>query len=236
MRSDVVDSREGFNRLVLEQLLPQFCSHYSYDLTGFRSDSLERVSDHDAMWFLEALRTQTVVSESPFFRSAQSGANEQIFWQGTKSVSPRPITIWVEPIVTIAAAGRLHSQFGWPNEAIGLQSKKNWAFDLVGYDSALTPALACEVKKSRREVDKLVEAMEEYLSQLPLSDEPKNQQMRNAYRKVVALRQMRPSLLWALGPENYGKVFRPVWNADNATRLEEVGEDALKWRNAPQGA
>jgi hypothetical protein len=226
----------GFNRLVLEQLLPQFCSYYAYDVTGFRSDALQRIGDHDAMWFLEALRTQTVSFESPFFRSAQSGAKEQIFWQGEKSVSPRPITIWVEPIVTIAAAGRLHSQFGWPKKAIGLQSKKNWAFDLVGYDSALTPALVCEVKKSHREVDKLVEAMVEYLAKPPLSDEPRNQQMRNAYRKVVAVRQMKPLLLWALGPENYGKVFRPVWDADNTTRLEEVEENALKWPNEPQGA
>jgi len=46
----------------------------------------------------------------------------------------------------IAAAGRLHSQFGWPRELIGFQSKKNWAFDLVGYDSALVPLLVCDVK------------------------------------------------------------------------------------------
>lgn len=231
------DPRTAFQSLVVEQLLPQFCSHYGYDIAGFKKETIERIGHYDAMWFLEALRTQAVTYNKPFFLAPQSGAKEQIFWQAGQSKLPRPITIWVEPVVTIAAAGRLHSQFNWPRYLIGLQSKKNWAFDLVGYDSCLSPMLVCEVKKSHREVDQLINAMLGYFQQLPLTDEPKKQSLRNAYRKVVALREMMPRVVWVVGPENYGEVFSCLWNSNGeAGVLVKTGEAALSWPAGPYGA
>lgn len=232
-----MSSRAAFDNLVLEELLPQFSAHYGYDTAGFRAGTLKRVSEDDATWFLEALRTRVVSRDGPFFRSVLSRAREQIFWQGVKSVSPRPITMWVEPVITIAGAGRLHGRFGWPRELIGLQSERPWAFDLVGYDPEGKSVLVCEVKKSRREVDRLVRAMLEFLSQPPLNTEPTHQAMRNAYRKVKALRQVKPRLVWVLGPESYGKVFQSVRGANGEiTQLEEVGESALSWRAGLQRA
>ncbi len=157
--------------------------------------------------------------------------NRVIFWQGLKSVSPRPMTLWVEPVITIGAAGRLHGEFDWPQDLIGLQSKKKWAFDLVAYNRAQAPVVVCEVKKTNCEIDDLLEAMSLYVSKAPLSEEPMQSKLRNAYRKVVGLRRMKPELFWALGPDNYGKLFRFVPGANTyAARLEEVGEDALKYR------
>lgn len=224
----VMSACMDFNALVLREYLPKFCDYYGYPVAGFRVDTLGRINEYDAMWFLQALRTRTVVQQQAFFSSALSGAREQIFWQGSKSISPRPITIWVEPVITIGAAGRLHSEFCWPQDLIGLQSKKSWAFDLVAYSRTLAPLVACEVKKTRREIDYLIQAMIGYLSQPPLKEEPTTNRLRNAYRKVVGLRQMRPRLFWALGPDNYGKVFRFVQNAGaHTTRLDEVDHDAL---------
>ena len=224
-------ARRKFKALVLDELLPTFCDYYSYDPAGFHSATLDRISEHDAMWLLQALSTGSVTQDQAFFQSALSGAKEQIFWQGTKSVSPRPITVWVEPVITIGAAGRLHSEFGWPNDLIGLQSKGNWAFDLVAYGRDGEPLVACEVKKTKREIDDLVDAMLRYVPQLPLSEEPRRPRLRNAYGKVVGLRQLNPRCFWALGPNNYGKIFRFVAHmSGDVAGLEEMDEGALVYR------
>ena len=224
-------SRREFNALVFKRLLPRFRDYYGYDTSGFRWETLNRISDHDAAWFLRALTTRTVIQDQAFFYAALSGAKEQIFWQGRKSASPRPITLWVEPVITIGAAGRLHSEFGWPRDLIGLQSKKNWAFDLVAYGDAQEPMIVCEVKKTAREVDNLIQAMIGYLSQPPLSEEPVAAKLRNAYRKVVGLRQMGPEYFWAIGPDKYGKLFRIVADMGmHVASLEEVDESLLEYR------
>jgi len=145
--------------------------------------------------------------------------------------------VWAEPIITIGAAGRLYSEFGWPREQIGLQSKGNWAFDLVAYDHAHVPLVVCEVKKAEREIDDLVHWMAVYLSQPPLPAEPRQQKQRNAYRKVVGLRQMGPSVFWSLGPNNYSKVFRLVSGPNSSIEvLEDVDESALTFCRKGAGA
>ena len=212
----------NFDDLILGKFLPIFCQFHGYDTAGFKSETVGRVVKYDAEWFLRALSTRTVVQDGSFFMSPLSGAKEQIFWSGNKSVIPRPITFWAEPVITIGAAGRLSSEFGWPQNLIGLQSKRNWAFDLVAYSSDQDPIIVCEVKKSEREIDFLIRAMMDFVSLPPLDEEPNESKLRNAYRKVVGLRQMAPKYFWALGPNDYGSVFRIAPGG-----LEEVGKDVL---------
>ena len=222
-----------FDDRVRNAFLPNFCKYRNYDISGFKSDTLGRVGKYDAGWFLKALSSKTVkqVQGGALFTTEieeLSGAKEQIFWSGNKSISPRPITLWVEPIITIGAAGRLHGEFKWPNELIGLQSKGNWAFDLMAYNAHKHPIIACEVKKSEREIDFLIEAMMDFVSSPPLDEEPSESKLRNAYRKVIALRRLNPKYFWALGPDNYGSVFRIV-----SGRLEEVEQDVLTYVSGP---
>jgi hypothetical protein len=121
-----IGARGEFDKRVLNEFLPQFCAHYDYDSAGFNSQTLARITEYDALWFLKALEMEVITADGGFFHSCHSGASEQIFWQYGKPGSLRKITLWVEPVITIGAAGRLHCQFGWPKERIGLQSKKNW--------------------------------------------------------------------------------------------------------------
>jgi len=231
-RLEATSARSQFAKRVIQEFLPQFCNHKGYDSAGFNLQTVDRISEYDAMWFLKALETKVVLSEGAFFKTPlHSGAKEQIFWQYGKPASNRKITVWAEPIISIGAAGRLHSQFGWPKDRIGLQSKKNWAFDLVTYDAAGSqPLVCCEIKKNRSEIDYLIQAVLEHFPQAALAEEPSTPKLRNAYRKVMALRQMKPRLLWILGPENYGKLFCVANNANEPATLEEIEEDALEWR------
>ena len=91
----------------------------------------------------------TTKKSGGFFLAPLSKAREQIFWTGSKNVDPRPLTLWIEPIITIGALAKLHVLYGWPAEKLGTQSK-TWAFDLVGYGANKNDELlACEVKKSK---------------------------------------------------------------------------------------
>jgi len=215
-------ARAEFRLRVIERLLPEFCRHYNCATTGFREETLERIGEVDAHWFLQALESGAVQRrDGAFFEAIKSKAKEMIFWHGAKLVSPRPITLWAEPVITIAAAGRLHGGFGWPKDRIGLQSKRNWAFDLVGYRADDSTPLVCEVKKSRAEIDALDAAIHTFLSRPPGTVEPKHSGLRNAYRKVKALRLMRPRVLWLQGPENYHKVYKVNWESSGSSAALE---------------
>jgi hypothetical protein len=171
---EAMGARCDFDKRVMEHLLPQFCRHYGYDIAGFHSQTLNRISEYDALWFMRALDANVVRPDGAFFNAVHNGAKEQIFWQYGKPGSSRQISLWVEPVISIGAAGRLHCQFGWPKDRIGLQSEKNWAFDLVAYDDATgtKPLVYCEVKKSKSEIDYLIKAMLENFPQPTLSEGP----------------------------------------------------------------
>lgn len=221
-----------FREFVIGVALPAFCRHYGYDSGGFKEDTIDRVGEHDALWFLSALEARAVVHNEPFFDSARAGARCQIFWQGLKATRPRPITIWHEPVITVGAAGRLCRDFGWPSDLIGLESKGNWAFDLMAYGDAGEARIACEIKKAVRELDEMLAAMERYMVEPPLIEEPAQSTHRNAYRKVKGLREFRPSFFWAVGPGGYEKVFRLEYAepAHASMRLVQTGLDALSFR------
>ena len=226
-----METQKEFSELVREDLLVWFCRHYGYPTDGFTSDTLQRVSEHDAKWFLDALSGKTVARGGGLLKTDLGAAKEPIIGQGRTTISPRPLTIWVEPVITIEAAHRLHTEFGWPKQLIGLQSHERGAFDLIAYDAPGKPRIAAEVKKTDRAIDDLIEAMAGYLSQPPLDEEPRHDKQRNAYRKVVALRQMRAPLLWALGPKGLGKVFRYQPSDDSGSAsLDEVEIEALRFQ------
>ncbi|MEH6575418.1 hypothetical protein [Pseudoalteromonas distincta] len=224
------DALSIFTEQLYETWLPEFCyaPHRNYSTDGFVNESVSKLSEFDATWFLDAVKSGLVEEKDGFFTAPQSKAKEQIFWEGIKSKSPRPITLWVEPVITIGALARLNKEYGWPIERLGMQSK-NWAFDMVGYDSDLEhEVLACEVKKQIKEVDDLLHYMHHYSGLSPLDIEPANAKECNAYRKVKGIRHSWPKVFWALGPDGYGKIFHVARKEDSYFfSLVLVDESAL---------
>lgn len=217
---------DRFTKRLLDELLPSFCQDpkRNFAVSGFKKESI-KVAEVDARNFLRAIECGLVNdSGGGRYRCTQSKAFEQIFWEGGKLIHPRPITLWVEPIITIATIARLGLDFGWPAEVLGMQSKDG-AFDFVVYGSGNMTGerIAGEVKKSRSELDELMLQLVAYGqagATTPFSDHPKSI---NTFRKWAALLKCRAPLFWAVGPDDYTRPFQIEYGNDGTAIFAEVG-------------
>ncbi|MBA3070244.1 MAG: hypothetical protein FP825_17425 [Hyphomonas sp.] len=229
------DALEKFQMRLHSEWLPAFCfaPRNNYSVEGFRTSSLRALDAFDAEWFLQAIDRRLVTHEDGTFRAPLSSAVESIFWQLEKSIVPRPVTLWREPVITIGAVARLHVQFGWPIAFLGMQSKRKWAFDLVGYGvDTSRELLLCEVKKSDREIEKLKALMLRYCAEEPLEVEPPKGELQNAYRKVQDIRISWPLRVWLLGPGGRGELYG-IERESSTCRFKMIPEpiENLAYRN-----
>lgn len=222
--STPVDPVAAFRERLYAEWLPAFCNDPArgYGTGGFRDASI-RVGPKDAANFLRAMDGGLVKDiGGGRYRCAQSKALEQLFWQLGKNETPRPVVLWMEPVISMATLARFHFDLGWPAEHLGMQTA-DWAFDLAAYDSAEAPQLviACEVKKSRAEIDHLVADLHQHSQDQP--DNPISEKPRhiNSFKKWAALRRNRPPFLWVVGPEGYEFAFALEHDTDT-TRMVPV--------------
>lgn len=223
----------SFERLLYGRLLPEFCNDPKrrHPLSAFRTASV-RVSDRDAVDFVRAWDAGLVEHQGRgMYRAPRSAASEQFFWHGRKRDEGRTLTLWLEPIITVAALGRLHLDFGWPRELLGTQSR-DYAFDIVAVDAATTrERVAGEVKKTEAEVTQLIAFMLEFSGSgkpLPASQNLRGKAL-NALRKVQALSARRVPFFWAIGPNGMHRLFAVTY--DNAGRpdLDETDTSLLRF-------
>ena len=212
--------------------LGQFCSDPS---RGFACEQFKpdwaRISDQDASDFVSALDAGLVEHKTRGnYGAPNSRATEHFFWSGKKAVSPRSLTLWAEPIITLAVIWRLHSRWGWPKECLGTQSKK-WEFDVAAYRSPdqENEYIACEVKKSDKESDRLIEFMHRFSTGTVQGDAAKSSRAKNALRKLEGLRNRQAPIFWAVGPNETNKVFRVNYSDTGTAILESASEDALRY-------
>jgi hypothetical protein len=217
---------KAFEDRVLNDLLPAFCNARGWGLEGFRRE-WDRIGDRDAEDFLRGLDAGLVDHcGRGLYRASRSTASEQFFWQGRVNVEPRTITLWAEPIITVAVLARLHFDLGWPKHLLGTQSP-GWAFDVTAYQprDLKNEHIACEVKKSDSELERLVAFMTD-LGRNQTSDEHRGSRL-NACRKVEGLRLRRAPLFWAVGP-SVSHVFRVAYD-DDRVMLEPTSNQDLKY-------
>lgn len=223
-----------FTERLYSEWLPAFCSRTDIDRTpdGFRPETLARLDEFDADWFLRAIETGVVTETRGMFTAAMSGFQEQLFSTGSKTQIPRPLTLWTEPIITIGALARLHVTYGWPVAQLGAQPKP-FAFDFAAYRPDLQQvAIAGEVKKNTREIETLHRMMVAFGREGPLSSLPSKEEQatRNAYKKVLALRATWPALVWLLGPGDTGQVLRVLKEPQSERfELDPIEPTALKY-------
>lgn len=220
---------EEFKRRLPQDWLIPFCAARGYSHEGFDGRAVEKLSAVDAADFMQAIDSGLVRHRDGTMSANQSKAKEQIFTQGLKDSVPRKVTLWLEPIITIAGLMRLHRDFQWPANRLGLQSKYPWAFDLVGYSSEdpVAEHLVCEVKKTVREVDVLLEKMLKHLNTPARLEHEFKAAEKNAFKKVLALRTSAAKVFWALGPNGYSKVFYVVRDENGVIDLRRADISAL---------
>jgi hypothetical protein len=216
-------------------LLPTFCNDPSrgWGCEGFKEDWKD-VTEKDAADFLLALDAGLIEHRGRgLYRAPKSLASEQFFWSGKKSILPRPVTLWVEPIITVAVLARLHFKWGWPKELLGTQSRK-WEFDATAY-LASDPSneyVACEVKKTVAEQDQMVELMQRFSTDRDAGDALKSSREKNAFRKLKGLQARHASIFWAVGPNDANKVFRMTYTDGGAVIFKSASDDALTYAGA----
>ena len=221
---------QRFTHRLQTEWLPAFCADPKrlFSPSGFKEFSIT-ITEVDAGNFLRALDSGLVYDAGGGrYHCARSNAQEQIFWEGQKSIEPRPLTLWIEPVITIATMARLRFDFGWPAEVLGMQSK-DWAFDFAVYRSATDKNewIAGEVKTSSAEIDELVLHLRAYGqtgATAPLSTLPKHI---NSFKKWTALLRCRAPLFWAVGPGNYTRAFEVQYGLDGTAVFSDVDSGVL---------
>lgn len=225
--------REFWHRLKREWL-PAYCNDPArrYDMAGFRADA-KQVTDIDARDFLRALDHNVVcVDIGGRFRMPRSNVNEVIFWEHSTKISPRPISLWIEPIITIAAMARLHLDHGWPVECLGMQSEK-WEFDLMAFrpDDLEHEFIAGEVKATSKELNKFLGRLQECCASGEHDCGGAKIDKENAHKKWLGLKRCHAPLFWALGPGGDSRIFRVLYNDGCRISLSVTTDAALNFQS-----
>ena len=193
-----------------------------YDPRGFKEASIA-VTEADARDCMSAIDHGVVVdTRGGRYRASRSTAHEVLFWEGRKITSPRPLTLWLEPVITFAALARLHLAYGWPTEYLGMQPK-GWAFDLIAHGPIATqpPRILGEVKKSSAELVRLK------VDLLNLANGATTESVStNSAKKWHALLATKPNLVWLVGPNEESLVLAPSYTSSGCA-LREVDKSAL---------
>jgi len=226
----MTDRIARFDRLVRETLVPYYCTNPRMNCqpSGF-DEGRKAVDPVDIDYFLMAWDSDLLypIGEGQYGAPLGS-ASEMLFWEGPKDKNPRPFWLWLEPIITFGGLARLHLDFNWPAENLGAQSPDG-AFDIVAHSDPNSPErIAGEVKKTKREVDRLIDLMVEYGAD-PAASALAGEKGRNAFKKVQGLRARQAPIFWALGPAGYSRAFAVRYDGDGAIYFHEVDQRALLW-------
>jgi hypothetical protein len=221
-----------FARRLGEIWLPTYCHDpmRRYDTLGFKG-GLRSLTAHDAADFIYALDSGLVCDiGGGRYRAPRSKATEVLFWEGSKTEKPRSITLWLEPVITIAALARLRRDYSWPPTLLGLQSA-DWAFDLVAYVASQSDAIAIagEVKKSASELANLVRYLQDFAADPAKVAECETGAKLNAARKWMSLAAARAPLFWAVGPDDSSQLFSVAYDEVGPRDFARVPLSALSY-------
>lgn len=225
-----VSALEEFWELVNGELLPAYLIDCGYDPDGFRLDEKE-VAESDAEWFLAGLGSG-LVEQLPKGELWLPGSpfRTTIFWEGAKAVSPRRISLFVEGLITVATAARLHLVYGWPKWSLGFESS-DYAFDLVGRVPLRRHEwLATEAKSASEDVRRLIRGVEacgakgthdDCLTAKPF--------VKNAHRKWSGLVRSKAPVFFVCGPEREWHVYHVIYLPSKELQLEPATEAWLRF-------
>lgn len=218
---------ERFSRRVVDEWLTTYCKDRGYSVADFKRESI-RVSEADAQDCMLAIDGRVVVDRGGGrYRAARNSAHEVLFWDGTRRISPRSTWLWLETVIIFAGVGRLHLKYGWPCSLLATQPK-GWAFDIAAYrgETEQMPDILAEVKKSTPELDRLRQDLES-LSNGATPDSVKP----NSLKKWKALIDMKPRVLWLLGPGEVQHCYLPEYRGEGAV-LHQAANTVLEYRVA----
>jgi hypothetical protein len=208
------DVKKQFVDVLKWELIPSFCSRSDRNMMreGFSCGNLKNLHEKDMENFLRGWKEKLFRDlDGGLYEAPRGGSKEQFFWSGLRANSPRTFSLWLEPVIALGVLARMYLDFKWPRELIGSQTKPAYAFDVFGCKSPENDQpllIACEVKKSRKEIDDLVTHMHEIgLTPALTKESLPGSTAKNAFMKVKALRANQAGTFWAVGPGQYERIF-----------------------------
>jgi len=227
---------DSFHRRVEKEWLPRYLDDCGYEPGGY-SRPQDELADLDAKWFLRAI-DEPVVDLLPKARLKlpASSVKAAIFWEHSKAITPRPITLHIEGVLSAGMAARLHVEYGWPIARLGFEYPPGEripgrrAFDLGALSSEGILVLAGEAKKSARELDHVLKVIQECGAQGEHMHDPEEKGVTNGHRKWQGLVRCRPEIFFTFGPAEDWSIFAASYGPNGEVDLGTAGRDALQFR------
>ena len=157
-----------------------------------------------------------------------------IFWEHSKRISPRPVGLHLEGILSAAMATRLHFEYGWPAEQLGFEYPPGAripgrrAFDLAALNLSDDLALAGEAKNSRDDLDYLFDVMHR-CSQMGEHQHPRGDPSQNGHNKWMGLLRCRPRIFFTYGPGEDWDIFEMTYGAEGTLSFIKSSRDLLRF-------
>jgi hypothetical protein len=201
---------------VLAQYLSAWCTARSrpapLNPSAFIAPDWSFLTPGLARWFLAAIDEGVVNVTSDADFEVGGSYCEGIVEHGRTNVVPRPSKLRRESFVEIAAAGMLGLRYAWPSQRLRFQSPR-LAFDLLAYaDHSWTEVdIAAEAKRLQSDALALSASLK-ICGGLGMHSLDACTQPANHHRKYVELLELRPRILWIVGPDTFSEgpdlVFR----------------------------
>lgn len=226
----------AFDKILRNFLIPEYCQGAFFkSVPAYFRETSRMFSEDDAANFVRGWEAGLIAHiGGGKYKSARNGPAEKFFNSDGKTLSPRTFALAQESVITIAVLARLHFEFGWPKELLGTQSIDG-AFDAVAFLPGFqTEHIACEVKRTAGQVDKMVVEMQRFCEPEYRDDRSpavKSSEI-NSLRKVDGLRRRRAAIFWAVGPGGVSKVFLVSYGQDGGIVITPDSEAALTYQAA----
>ncbi|MBY0611876.1 MAG: hypothetical protein K2P80_06795 [Beijerinckiaceae bacterium] len=158
------------------------------------------VHEKDAENFLGALDLELITHKGKGHYKAPKSSAASIFLNTTSN----GFSIRKEDIVAVGSLYRLHTEFGWPKNLLGLEYD-TWAFDLIAKEpgGASNVFLAGEVKNDLKDLERLETYLREHAQTTTVDSS-------NSGKKLAGIRRLKPTILWLIGPNLASKTFKVV--------------------------
>jgi hypothetical protein len=226
---------ELFRSRIRDEWLPPYLADYGYEPGGYFGD-VGNLTEIDALWFMRAI-DEGVVTLLPKARLLlpASPIKATIFWEHSKAVSPRPISLHREGILSTGMAARLHFEFGWPVPQLGFEypferGDGRRAFDIGALTDDGKLLLAGEAKNARDELAHLLAVMNDCGMRGAHAHEPPEKNRTNGHRKWLGLIRCQPEVFFTFGPGEDWSTFRVSYDAGVRSTMTDGDKELLYFR------
>jgi hypothetical protein len=221
-----VSDIEAF-RVLIEEELARYARETGYGPLDLTSD--RAIIDHgDAEFFVAGINSGLVdrCPKGEYWLPA-SRWSTMAFLEGSKGVTPKQVHLFVEGIITVATAARLHLEYGWPKGCLGFEAEDQ-SFDLIGrLPKRRWYSLAGEAKSSDKLLGKLLGGIERCGALGSHEESIHEMGQKNAHRKWRGLVSSHAPVLMAYGPGRDWRVFLVHHGPGRRLTLEATKESAL---------